>query len=285
MKQNLLSTLLALLLLLLSAQSTNAQYFKWARQIHGNATVRPETVATDPWGNVISVGGFEGTMVINPGTGAVNVTSVAVNFNSYIQKFDSNGAFLWGGSIVGNDNNAPLSVQVDAAGNIYVLGTIVHSADFDMGVGVNTQGVTDYGAYLLRLDPAGNLHWAKCIDHVQFQYEGCDMMAMDASANIYIAGFFTGTADLVFGPGVQNINSIGAETDPFLPSMVVRGIFCGQKGSEQTFKNMRLELRWMHRAWMWWVGLGGLSILILGLGMLRLRMQVVHSICLLRAIP
>src|SRR5687768_2963338 len=121
------STLLACiaccLTLLYNNPSLLAQDFRWATQVPATYFSESRAMAVDADGNVIIVGIFEGSTDLDPGPGVYNVTtSVAQQWNTFIQKLDSNGNFLWGGTLASPDRNAPMCVQTDANGNIYILG-------------------------------------------------------------------------------------------------------------------------------------------------------------------
>src|SRR4028119_514970 len=82
------------------------------------------------------------------------------------------------------------AVAVDASGNTYVTGSYQYTADLDPGAGVanftSSGGTQDI--FIAKFDASGNYLWAKSIGGT-----GTDItygIALDASANIYITGYF-----------------------------------------------------------------------------------------------
>jgi gliding motility-associated-like protein len=79
-------------------------------------------------------------------------------------------------------------VAIDRAGNAYISGTLAKSVIF----GVDTLSLD--GLYLVKYDTAGQVEWAKnpyCVGNFSYNY-GADV-ALDNSANVFIAGTVNGT--------------------------------------------------------------------------------------------
>lgn len=93
-------------------------------------------------------------------------------------------------------------VGTDVNHNIYHLGSFGDIADFDPGPGVYNMS-TGGGAnsYLLKLDPAGNLIWAKQWGSSSTISSLTDII-IDTNENIYISGHWSGSSfDFDPGPG------------------------------------------------------------------------------------
>ena len=183
--------------------------FLWARTWGGTGEDGGYSVAADASGNACVTGNFDGTVDFDPGPGLDNRTSNGY-FDAFLSKFDSSGNFLWvhtwGGSIVDSGH----SVAADAWGNVYVAGYSGSTVDFDPGPGVDDHTSNgDHDASLSKFDSSGVFLWART-----WGGTGPDVgysVAADASANVYVAGYFEGTVDFDSGPGVDNHTSNGSD--------------------------------------------------------------------------
>jgi hypothetical protein len=182
-----------------------AQDCDWA-QLNINAS---RNVATDAAGNSILLGEGSGTFDLNPGPGVQMVT--APWQNTFIQKFDSNGQFLWGGILASPKSNYPNGLVVDQhTGKIYLVGHLLGTADFDIGPGIDSVGVNDYfGTYLICLDPSGNYQWGHVIDNIAIPSDCGPVMSLDEVGNLYFAGTVFDSADFDLGPGSAMIHDQG----------------------------------------------------------------------------
>ncbi len=104
------------------------------------------------------------------------------------------------------------SVAVDAAGNVYTSGRFTGTVDFDPGAGsVNLTSAGSADAFITKMDPSGNLIWAKRVGGTQDELIYAN--AIDGSGNVYLTGSFQGTADFDPGPGVFNLTAPGGFID------------------------------------------------------------------------
>jgi len=110
-------------------------------------------------------------------------------------------------------------------GSVYTTGYFVGTADFDPGPGTYkpfTSPSTISDAFVLKLDPAGNLLWARDVGGAS--YDMGYAVAVGPDGGVYTTGYFTGTADFDPGPGTFNLTSAGA-SDVFVSKLDSSGNF------------------------------------------------------------
>ena len=91
-----------------------------------------------------------------------------------------------------------LSVAIDAAGNVAVVGSFEGTVDFGGGPLGPTTGGKDLDAFVAMFDPAGVHLWSKRFGDPQHQ--GASGVAFDSGGNVLIAVQHNGTVDFGGGP-------------------------------------------------------------------------------------
>lgn len=192
---------------------------QWAKSFGGNGGDIANCIINDIVGNIYISGSYSNTVDFDPGIGIFNMTSP--NQKAYISKLDSAGNFIWAKTLGGMD--AYTSVA-DSLGNIYTIGRFSGTQDFDPGPGIaNLTVQPNANVYVLKLDSAGNYLWAKVLGGFLGFFIG-----LDAYANVYSAGTFSGTAD--FDPGVGISNLTANNDDIFVAKLDSAGNFQWAKG-------------------------------------------------------
>ncbi|MBK6952009.1 MAG: T9SS type A sorting domain-containing protein [Crocinitomicaceae bacterium] len=207
----------------------------WAKSIGGTGTDVAYSVATDEMGNVYLSGAFSGTVDFDPGAGVESKIS-AGGVDIFLLKLDMNGDFLWvytNGTAMNEDGR---KVAVDNTGNVYLSGYFRNTIDFDAGAG--TVNLTSFGGadvFVLKLDAAGNFisvyRTGGTADDDTYD------MVIDANSNVYVSGYFQGTADFDSGAGTTNLTSAGGN-DIFVFKINSSGTFSwakriGSTGNDQ----------------------------------------------------
>ena len=170
----------------------------WAKSFGGTDIDYGFSSTVDASGNAYTTGRFVGTVDFDPGVGTTNLTSNGSG-DVFVQKLDPSGNLLWAKSFGGTADDHGYSISVDASGNPYATGFFEGTVDFDPGAG--TTNLTSNGfrdVFIQKLDPSGNLLWAKSFGGTDADYGFS--IALDATGNAYTTGRFEGTAD--FDPGV-----------------------------------------------------------------------------------
>ncbi|MBK8874682.1 MAG: SBBP repeat-containing protein [Bacteroidia bacterium] len=197
------------LIMLSASDLSKAQVsFQWARHFEGINLIEGYAISVDNSGNVYTSGAFSGTGDFDPGSGVANLTSAGFQ-DIFISKLDASGNFVWAKQMGGAEFDFGLSVEVDAAGNLYTTGAFSGTVDFDPGVGVSN--LTSFGSsdiFVSKLDPSGNFIWVKQLGGID--YEQANSIVLDLSGNIFIAGSFEGTADFDPGSGTNNLTPVAA---------------------------------------------------------------------------
>jgi hypothetical protein len=147
------------------------------------------------------------------------------SFVSHSQTYEWARTF---GSTGADTGNASV---VDASGNVYATGSFRGSFDADPGAGTTILTGTAGGGvdfYITKFDASGAFVWAK-------QIGGSDndqaySMAVDASGNIYLAGYFAYLVDFDPNAGVHNMGAAGVATQQgFLLKLDSNGNFVWSK--------------------------------------------------------
>ena len=192
----------------------------WAKRFGGSSDDTGRSIAVDSSGNVYTTGYFQGTVDFDPGAATTNLTSAGSD-DIFISQLDLSGNLIWakriGGSGVDNGN----SIAIDSTGNVYTTGFFSATADFDPGAAtfnLTTAGQTD--AFVSKLDPSGNLLWAKRIGGSSIDIG--DALAVNSTGNIYTAGRFYATADFDPSEGTTNFTPAGG-VDVFLLKLTPSG--------------------------------------------------------------
>ncbi len=181
------------------AQNSNPE---WIKQAGGNRNESVYSITVDKWGNVYTLGGFQGTTDLDPGAGVYNLVS-AGSFDIFIQKLDANGNFLWAKKMGGTQEDTGYSIATDINGYVYTTGEFYGTVDFNPGKEsfmLTSMGDTDI--FIQKLDSNGNFVWAKKMGGTGEDTN--NSIAVDSDGNTYITGRFTGTVD--FDPGENEHN-------------------------------------------------------------------------------
>lgn len=115
----------------------------WQQMLGSPGTASGYTLALDPTG---------GVAVAGTTTAKLSQTAIANGQNdSFVARYDSSGNRTWVNQIQTLNDNAGLSVSVDATGNVYLAGQVTGS----IGASQTNQGGSD--AYIVKYDSTGKL--------------------------------------------------------------------------------------------------------------------------------
>lgn len=202
--------------------------FNWSKAIGWEGSDRGHSISIDSSGNVYTTGFFNGTVDFDPGPGVANLTGSGTTNDIFISKLNSNGDFVWAKAITGYYSCIGYDIVTDSSGNVYVTGFFWDTVDFDPGIG--TANLTSNGwsdIFLIKLTSSGNLLWAKSMGGTL--YDNGYSLSVDSSGNVYITGYFQGTADFDPGPATINLTSNAGSLDIFICKLNSNGDFVWAK--------------------------------------------------------
>lgn len=191
--------------------------FIWVKTWGGTDWDGIYSMEVDNSDNVIVTGYFLNTVDFDPGPGTLSHTS-AGDRDIFISKFNAAGDLQWSNAYGnwGLDHGA--GVTADASGCVYVMGTFQDVVDFDPGVGVfNLPGGTDPHTFIQKLDPAGNLVWARQLSPTG-SYSTYGYLEVLDSQKLLLSGMYQDSIDLDPGNGLYQFfsDAISENADGFL---------------------------------------------------------------------
>jgi hypothetical protein len=209
------SQLFITLMLGFSSSKINAQGFNWLWLIAPELepTSSAESVVFDPSGNFYVTGYFMESNLefcLDDGSGA------------FIAKYNGAGDCTWGRHL--GDTTYGTSISIDDGGNVYSTGTFEGTVDFDPGS--DTSELTSAGSsdiYISKLNSSGDFVWAKSIGGplADGNFRSCLAVNPD-NGDLYLTGYFNGTADFDPGSGTFPLTSDGGD-DIFIASLDASG--------------------------------------------------------------
>lgn len=163
----------------------------WSSVLVGGGSEDQPAVAVDGSGNLLVAGTFDDWIDLGEGT----VNSLGQK-DSFLAKFDSDGALLWAKYIRAADDQVINDVAVGMSDVIYLLGTF-HNEDIDLGGGVLTnQGNAD--VFVAAYSASGTHVWSIAAGADGSQYGGS--LASNAVGDVVATGVFQGDMDFGEGP-------------------------------------------------------------------------------------
>jgi hypothetical protein len=202
--------------------------FRRAFSIGGVGLDDSYNVTTDAQDNVYVIGDFEGTVNFNPNGTPVYLTAAAgtngLGVDGYLAKFSPTGMLLWVQQFATDaaDVAEAIGITVDAADSVLVTGWITGPTAFGS---ITLPGITGGStsdntvAFVAKVDPEGDVLWADQLGSSDASTDTwCESVTTDASANVYVAGSFTGTPTI----GGTTLTSAGT-ADAFVARLNASG--------------------------------------------------------------
>ena len=150
----------------------------------------------DALGNFVWVKTLGSTFTNDFGTAikldaAGNIYATGATFNGFLTKLDPAGNFIFTKNV---GTNVPQALALDGSGNVFISGGLYLTSDFDPSPATFTVGTSGgFDVFVSQFDLAGNFITAFSVGGADYDLS-CGA-ACDASGNLYITGYFKGTAD------------------------------------------------------------------------------------------
>ncbi len=182
-----LSAILYVWLYLLCGMAVASPDFYWTRQSVSALYDWANDVACDGAGNVYVTGNYKGHMDF----GSTNLPATGSSAPEvYLAKYDSAGSNIWVRRGIGNYGEDSTAVSVDPAGNVFITGILRGTMT------LGTFNLVSAGAddmFMAKFDADGNVLWARRAGGSG--YDQGNGIAADTAGNVYVTGWFSGSAD------------------------------------------------------------------------------------------
>lgn len=191
----------------------------WNTFLGGSGFAEANSVTVAPGGDLLVAGGSVDANWGSP------LQPYAGNGDAFVARLSSAGSLLWNTFLGGSGADEDGRVAVDVDGNIYVTGR--SQASWGAPLRAHEGGGGD--AFVVRLDPSGNLVWMTFLGGSGFDRPLA--IAVAPSGDVLVAGSSTAT----WGSPLQVF--AGGETDAFVASLTPAGTlswntFLGSAGSD-----------------------------------------------------
>jgi hypothetical protein len=170
--------------------------------------------SNDESGHMVAVDGSSGFYVagefaISTQLGPFPFVSKGLS-DIFLARYDTAGTLLWALKYGGPARDVINSLKVDAQGNVYLTGHFKDSLEIGSTV-VLSSGGSDI--YAVKFDNLGNLLWITSAGGIND--DESRGLAVDASGNVFIGGFFQGNVTF----GTTNLASTAGSKDMFLAKL------------------------------------------------------------------
>lgn len=218
------------------ARDCRAQTSPWPLQFGPGVTAatngdRGYSTAVDSQGNIYVTGYFYGTVHFQP-PGATIHSRTTAESGAFLAKYNSSGSCLWVKSVGAGGWNGGYLVTVDGSNNVYLTGWFSgENVNFNPGgpeVRLSTAAPGCFDIFVAKYNSDGACQWARSSGSL-----GCAggsdgvSVAVDGNRNVYVTGFFKGTAEfLPRPPGLPVISLTSAGDDDVFVAKYDEGGTC-----------------------------------------------------------
>ncbi len=196
--------------------------FLWGRSFGGPLDDRILTMTCNSFGNALLGGYFQQTVDFNPDAGSEDNHTSSGDYDAFVSAINATGNFQWARTFGGTGREMVKALALDAASDVFAVGTFSGVVDFNFGSDTDTKaptGSTD--GFLIRVSGSGNYSYVVPVGG-----------AMEDSANavavtqntwlVYWGGAFQSSADL--DPRASSeVHTAFGSNDAFLIKMTSNG--------------------------------------------------------------
>lgn len=151
------------------------QSFDWVNITGGDGVDVGEKISIDNNGNTYSTGYYSGIVDFDPSLETLYLGSSSQSNGNYLRKLNSNGQLQWVYAF-DNNNRTIYTMEIDNNDNVVIIGAFKGVIDFDP---TSEEFILESGfysnqynwnIYIQKIDPSGNLIWAKGLIGSNFIY-------------------------------------------------------------------------------------------------------------------
>ncbi|AWV99555.1 SBBP repeat-containing protein [Arcticibacterium luteifluviistationis] len=153
---------------------------QWVQSAGGLLRANGRSISLDASGNIYITGDFRGTATF----GGISKTSGGAN-DIFVAKYNASGVIQWVQSAGGPGNAYGYSLDLDAAGNVYVTGSYYGTATFS---GISKTSLSSNDIFVVKYNSGGAVQWVESAGGA-FNDIGRSI-AVDGSGNIYVTGSY-----------------------------------------------------------------------------------------------
>lgn len=217
---NLTSTTATTSSFLVKLRSSGA--YAWSNMITSNLGTTTNSVSIDANGTSHLAGDFTGTADLDPSSSTATAIT-AGQTDVYIVEMDSGGVYQWSKWFGGNSYDHCAAIAEDPSGNLFLTGYFTSTCDFEPGSGVTNLTAASTDIFVSSLTSNGNLTWVK-----QMGGSGSDggtSIVVNATGEVFSAGYFDGTADFDPGAGTVLFSASTGISDAFVSKLTANGTY------------------------------------------------------------
>ncbi len=246
-RQSVWRTLLVGLVVLAATSARGEDEVRGTFRFGGTARDMAWAAAGTSDGGLFVVGSFIGKTDFDPSTAAKSAEALkaaepppAQRLDAFLASYDAKGRFVWAVTMGGSGTNLALSVAVGGDGVVCVAGNFEGKVDFDRRDPPDEEDTLETrsgrDAFVACYDLDGEFLWVRGFGDedkrrkgdrrraVEFS-ESIRGVAIDADANVYAIGMFSGTLDLEPGDDLVERTSTSGSRDVFVVSLDPRGAY------------------------------------------------------------
>lgn len=211
-----------ILLMRLSASGT----CDWALGIGSEGEDEARAMLVEPSGDVVITGAFSGTVDFDPGPGAALLVSRGGR-DGFVARYGADGTFKNVVQFGGVLDDAGSAIARTAEGDLVVGGEFRDVATFGSALApllLTSAGDADY--FVARFTSQLGLQWGIRGGGTGTDQLGLNSLGIDGLGRIWVAGTFTGVADLDPSPAAVLVTSQGS-SDIFVARYDANGVLAG----------------------------------------------------------